>query len=93
MSPTKTLYRKIDKTTNNLHEYKDIKSLDKGYVDFINTILYKIRSGKQVKVYFVDQLREILRFEPGVNIICDNSVFRVSLDAANMRHFPIDIKK
>lgn len=60
--------------------YEDGKySLDEYYVSMINDSLSEIRHGRMVYVFNLNQVMEILRFEPEANITLHDGIFYITL--------------
>ena len=57
----------------------DIYSLDTYYVGLINDTLLAIRDGYTAYIFNLEQVREILRFEPEANISLHDGIYYVNL--------------
>lgn len=67
----KKLTRSVYRCVNMGITYDDINSIDHYYVNLINDCLYNIRHRKNAWVFNLDQLAEIFRFEPDVQVTYD----------------------
>lgn len=59
--------------------YDDSCSLDEYYVAMINDTLREIRHGNIAYLYNVEQIAEVLRFEPDTDVTVDDGIYYVSL--------------
>ncbi len=60
--------------------YEDGKySLDEYYVGMINDSLFEMRHGRTIYVFNLNQVVEILRFEPDANITLHDGIFYINL--------------
>ena len=55
------------------------ESLDSYYIAMINDCLSEIRKHRTAFIFNVDQIREVLSFEPDANIEINDGIFYVSL--------------
>lgn len=76
--------KRLTRHTYNLHRFgivdNDEWSLDSYYIGLINDMLNSIRLGKEAWVFNLNQLADIFRFEPNVDVTYDkfDEVFYLS---------------
>lgn len=63
-------------------EYDGLPTTYDYYRRFINDVLASVRKGKEDYVFELYQLRELLRFEPNLQITYNDGIFTVSLNTA-----------
>lgn len=72
----KKLRRRAIKSNNVFNDGVD--SLDSYYVSMINDSLKQIRSGDTAYLYSIEQLKDVLRFEPNIKIHYMDGIFHIS---------------